>query len=59
MKDDVLDEKVSIDAAREKYGVVFSGTLEDYDLAVDATATEALRRDMKAAKKSANVAKAA
>lgn len=50
VKDDVLDEKVSITAARERYGVVFTGTLEDYDLAVDVAATEALRRQMTPAK---------
>ncbi|TAK98458.1 MAG: hydantoinase B/oxoprolinase family protein [Rhodospirillaceae bacterium] len=50
VKDDVLDEKVSIGAAREKYGVVFTGSLEEYDLAVDVTATDALRQKMKAAK---------
>ena len=48
VKDDVLDEYVSLTAAREKYGVVLTGSLENYDLAVDAGATEALRRTMKA-----------
>lgn len=43
VRDDVLDEKVSIAAAREKYGVVFTGTLENYDLEVDRAATAALR----------------
>jgi N-methylhydantoinase B len=46
VRDDVLDELVSIDAAREKYGVVFTGTVEDYDLEVDSAATEALRAEM-------------
>ena len=50
VKDDVLDEKVSIAAAREKYGVVFTGTLDDYDLEVDVAATRALRRAMGAAR---------
>ena len=49
VKDDVLDEMVSIEAAREKYGVVFTGSLEEYDLAVDVAATEALRQQMSAA----------
>jgi N-methylhydantoinase B len=49
VKDDVLDEKVSIAAAREKCGVVFTGTLEEYDLAVDVAATRALRQEMNAA----------
>lgn len=46
VKEDVLDEYVSLRAAREKYGVVLTGSLDDYDLAVDWTATEALRREM-------------
>ena len=44
--EDVLDELVSIDAARTRYGVVLTGTLEDYDLAVDQAATIALRKEM-------------
>lgn len=43
VKEDVLDEIVSVARAREKYGVVFTGTVEDYDLAVDPEATAALR----------------
>ena len=39
--DDVLDDYVSIDAARERYGVVITG--EGAALAVDAAATAALR----------------
>lgn len=46
VKEDVLDEYVSLAAARDKYGVVLTGTLEDYDLAVDVAATDALRREM-------------
>lgn len=49
VKDDVLDELVSMKAAREKYGVVFSGSPQEYDLAVDVVATEALRKQMRAA----------
>lgn len=49
VKEDVLDEYVSTEAAREKYGVVLRGSLEDYDLEVDVEATEALREQMKAA----------
>lgn len=41
--EDVLDELVSIVAARETYGVVFSGSLAEYDLAIDWAATDALR----------------
>lgn len=50
VKEDVLDEKVSLAAAREKYGVVLTGTLQNYDLAVDVAATAALRQTIKAAK---------
>jgi len=41
--DDVLDEYVSIEGARRDYGVVLTGSLEALDLAIDWTATEALR----------------
>ncbi len=44
--EDVLDEYVSMAAARDKYGVVLTGSLEDYSLAVDAAATLALRTKM-------------
>jgi N-methylhydantoinase B len=47
VKEDVLDEIVSIARARDKYGVILTGSVEDYDLAVDVAATEALRRNMK------------
>jgi N-methylhydantoinase B len=50
VKNDVLDELVSMKAAREKYGVVLTGTLEEYDLAVDVAATEALRKQMRSAR---------
>jgi N-methylhydantoinase B len=50
VKDDVLDEYVSVAGARDKYGVVFTGSVENYDLAVDLAATEVLRKQMKAAK---------
>jgi N-methylhydantoinase B len=36
-------------AARDKYGVVLTGSLDDYDLEVDVAATAALRQHMKAA----------
>jgi N-methylhydantoinase B len=49
VRDDVLDERVSLAAAKGTYGVVFSGTPEDYDLEVDAAATETLRRRMREA----------
>jgi N-methylhydantoinase B len=41
--EDVLDEYVSPAAARERYGVVLTGSLEKLDLAVDEKATQALR----------------
>ena len=34
--DDVWDEYVSIDAARDEYGVVITGSLDDMTLALDA-----------------------
>ncbi len=49
VKEDVLDEYVSLHAAREKYGVVLTGSLEEYDLKVDVAATTALREKIKAA----------
>jgi N-methylhydantoinase B len=50
VKEDALDEKVSVDAARGKYGVVFTGTVENYDLEVDTAATASLRQSMSAAR---------
>ncbi|QIG80778.1 hydantoinase B/oxoprolinase family protein [Stakelama tenebrarum] len=46
VKEDVLDEYISVARAREKYGVVLTGSLENYDLAVDVEATENLRAEM-------------
>lgn len=46
VRDDVLDELVSLERARERYGVVFTGSVEDYDLVVDPAATTALRQKM-------------
>ena len=46
VRDDVLDELVSLAKARDLYGVVLTGTLEEYDLEVDTGATDALRRKM-------------
>ena len=48
VREDVLDELVSVRAARERYGVVLTGSLEDYDLAVDVAATGKLRADLRA-----------
>jgi N-methylhydantoinase B len=47
--EDVLDELVSIAAARDLYGVVLTGAIEDYSLAVDHAATAALRGERIAA----------
>jgi N-methylhydantoinase B len=41
--DDVWDEYVSVDAARDEYGVVVTGSLEAMTLAVDEDATRQLR----------------
>ncbi len=45
--DDVLDEYVSIEAARRDYGVVLRGSLEELDLEVEARETEKLRVRMR------------
>jgi len=46
--DDVLDEYVTPEGARRDYGVVLTGSLADFDLAIDEAATTVLRRDMRA-----------
>jgi N-methylhydantoinase B len=43
VREDVLDEYVSIPAARERYGVVLTGSVEAGDVAVDEAGTRALR----------------
>ncbi len=48
--DDVLDEYVSPEAARDEYGVVLRGRLEALDLAVDEPATRARRAGLRAAR---------
>ncbi|MBL4826341.1 MAG: hydantoinase B/oxoprolinase family protein [Spongiibacteraceae bacterium] len=48
VKEDVLDEYVSLEGARNNYGVVLNGCLEDYELEIDIAATQALRAEMKA-----------
>ncbi|HCS28852.1 MAG TPA: methylhydantoinase [Spongiibacteraceae bacterium] len=53
VKEDVLDELVSLQAARSQYGVVLVGELADYDLKVDHAATDALRREMATSQESA------
>ena len=44
VREDVLDEYVSLGGARRDYGVAFMGSVEDGDLEVDGRATERLRR---------------
>lgn len=48
VRDDVLDELVSLNAAREDYGVFLSGEIEDCSLAVDEEATAELRAELAA-----------
>jgi len=43
--EDVWDEYVSRDAARDEYAVVLTGSVEDMNLALDADATTALRAE--------------
>jgi N-methylhydantoinase B len=49
VRDDVLDEYVSVEAAEREYGVVLTGEAADYSLDVDAKATKALRAKMRRA----------
>jgi N-methylhydantoinase B len=46
VREDVLDEYVSIEAARDRYGVVLTGSVEAGNVEVDLAATEALRREI-------------
>ena len=43
VREDALDEYVSIEAARARYGVVLTGSAESCDIEVDAEATRKLR----------------
>ncbi len=45
--DDVLDEYVSVRSARDDYGVVFTGSLEALDFAVDEAETSRLRDELR------------
>jgi N-methylhydantoinase B len=47
VKEDVLDEYVSIERARQDYGVVLTGSVEDLDVEVDRPATAELRAEMR------------
>jgi N-methylhydantoinase B len=49
VREDVLDEYVSVEAARERYAVVLTGSVEDFDLAIDEAATRELRERRAAA----------
>ncbi len=49
---DVLDEYVSLEAAERDYGVVLTGSLEAFDLAVDEAATVRLRERLRAERRS-------
>ena len=44
VREDVLDEYVSIEAARDLYGVVLTGSVENCDIAIDVEKTGELRR---------------
>ncbi|NND69338.1 MAG: hydantoinase B/oxoprolinase family protein, partial [Halioglobus sp.] len=48
VREDVLDEYVSIEAAREEYGVVLTGSVEECDIEIDTAATAQLRAAMAA-----------
>lgn len=54
VREDVLDEYVSIEAARERYGVILTGTIENYDLDVDLQRTLDLRQQRLAAQTAEN-----
>ncbi len=49
VREDVLDEYVSMEAARRDYGVVLTGSVENCDVEIDTAATAALRAQMAAA----------
>ncbi len=51
VRDDVLDELVSREAAQRLYGVVLVGELYESELRVDADATRALRERLRAARR--------
>jgi N-methylhydantoinase B len=50
--DDVLDEYVSAESARDDYGVVLAGSLEAYDLRLDAAATATRRAALRTSRAS-------
>ena len=52
VRDDALDEYVSLEAARDRYGVVLSGTVEAGDIEIDWDATRRLREGLVAERRS-------
>jgi N-methylhydantoinase B len=50
VREDVLDEYVSVGAARARYGVVLTGSAETCDVEIDREATRALREELAAAR---------
>ncbi|MGH2830852.1 MAG: hydantoinase B/oxoprolinase family protein [Actinomycetota bacterium] len=46
VRDDVLDEYISLETAEREYGVVLTGSIADYSLEVDQAATATLRASM-------------
>jgi N-methylhydantoinase B len=51
VREDVLDEYVSMEAARARYGVALHGSVEEGSVAVDREATQELRRQLAAARR--------
>jgi N-methylhydantoinase B len=47
VRDDVLDEYVSVAGARRDYGVALTGSADDWSLEVDEAATRQLRAEMR------------
>jgi N-methylhydantoinase B len=47
VRDDVLDEYISVEAAKRDYGVIFKGKVDDYSLEVDLAKTKDLRDRMR------------
>lgn len=48
VREDVLDEYVSIKAARERFGVILTGSVEDCDIEIDLPKTTSLRGELQA-----------
>ena len=53
VREDVLDEYVSVEAARARYGVVLHGSVEAYDIELDVEATRRLREELRASREPA------